>query len=125
MAKPLKSRNTSANLVKRDEKGRILPGQQSLNPQGKPNGALDFKTKWFNFIDKVAKQNDITPDEVDEQLLAVAFKRAKDGDYQFYRDTQDRVHGKPVQPFGGDDSGKPIVIKVVKEIADQNGIPAE
>ena len=124
MEQPSKSRNTSANLVKRDEKGRILPGQQSLNPDGKPVGALDFKTKWFKFIDKVAKQNDITPDEVDEQLLAVAFKQAKDANYPFYRDIQDRVHGKPVQPFGGDD-GKPIIIKVVKEIAEQNGLPTD
>ena len=94
---------------------------QVLNPEGKKAGTLDFKTKWFNFIEKVAQQNDLTPDEVDEQLLAVAFKQAKDGDYQFYRDTQDRVHGKPVQPFGGD-ATNPIIIKVAKEIAEQNGI---
>src|ERR1039457_6178817 len=93
MAKPKKSSNDSKK-IERDEKGRLLPGVV-LNPDGKKAGTLDFKTKWFNFIEKVAKQNDITPDEVDEQLLAVAFKRAKDGDYQFYRDTQDRVHGKP------------------------------
>jgi len=64
---------------------------------GKTAGTLDFKTKWINFIEKVAAQNDMTPNEIDEQLLAVAFKKAKDGDYAFYRDTQDRVHGKPLQ----------------------------
>ena len=65
---------------------------------GRPSGSLDFKTKWNIFIEKVAAQNDMTPNEIDEQLLAVAFKRAKDGDYAFYRDTQDRVYGKPMQP---------------------------
>ena len=64
---------------------------------GRTAGSLDFKTKWNIFIDKVAKQNNMTPNEIDEQLLAVAFKKAKDGDYAFYRDTQDRVHGKPLQ----------------------------
>jgi len=64
---------------------------------GRPSGSLDFKTKWINFIEKVAKQNNMTPNEIDEQLLAVAFKKAKDGDYSFYRDTQDRVFGKPLQ----------------------------
>ena len=64
---------------------------------GRPSGSLDFKTKWNIFIDKVAAQNNMTPNEIDEQLLAVAFKKAKDGDYSFYRDTQDRVYGKPLQ----------------------------
>lgn len=67
------------------------------NIEGRPSGSLDFKTKWHIFIDKVAKQNGMTPDEIDEQLLAVGFKKAKDGDYAFYRDIQDRVHGKPQQ----------------------------
>lgn len=32
-----KPRKASAKVV-RDEKGRILPGQQSLNPEGRPKG---------------------------------------------------------------------------------------
>jgi len=64
---------------------------------GRTAGSLDFKTKWNIFIDKVAKQNNMTPNEIDEQLLTVAFKKSKDGDYNFYRDTQDRVFGKPLQ----------------------------
>jgi len=74
--------------------GRFVAGN-SLG--GRTAGSLDFKTKWNIFIDKVAKQNNMTPNEIDEQLLAVAFKKAKDGDYSFYRDTQDRVFGKPLQ----------------------------
>ena len=121
MAKPKKS-NKDGNKLERDEKGRVVSGV--LNPEGKKAGTLDFKTKWFKFIEKVAAQNNITPDEVDEQLLAVAYKQAKEANYPFYRDIQDRVHGKPVQPFGGED-GKPIIIKVVKEVAEQNGIPTD
>ena len=64
---------------------------------GKTAGSLDFKTKWNIFIDKVAKQNNMTPNEIDEQLLAVGFKKAKEGDYAFYRDIHDRVYGKPMQ----------------------------
>ena len=30
--------------VERDEKGRILPGQQSLNPFGKPEGSISLVT---------------------------------------------------------------------------------
>ena len=95
---------------------------QSGNPDGKPSGTLDFKTKWFKFIDKVATQNNITPDEVDEQLLAVAFKQAKDANYPFWKDIHDRVHGKASESMDVTSGGKPIVINVAKEIADQNDI---
>lgn len=123
MAKPKKSSNASEKVA-RNEKGQLLPGSH-LNDAGKTAGALDFKTKWRIFISKVATQNNITPEEVEEQLLAVGFKQAKDANFQFWKDIHDRVYDKAVQPFGGSDDGKPIVIKVVKEIADQNGIPTD
>lgn len=74
--------------------GKFVKG----NPGGgRPNGSLDFKTKFELFLDKLAKQNDMTPQEIDEQLFAVAYKKAKEGDYQFWRDVHDRMYGKPLQ----------------------------
>jgi hypothetical protein len=73
--------------------GKFVKG----NPGGgRPQGSLDFKTKWFKFIEKVATQNDMTPEEIEQQLIAVGYKKAKEGDYAFYRDTFDRVYGKPI-----------------------------
>jgi hypothetical protein len=83
--------------MKSSDKPWLFKKGQSGNPLGKPPGTLDFKTKWYRFIEKIAEKNDLTPEEVDEQLFAVAFKKAKDGDYNFYRDTQDRIHGRPQQ----------------------------
>lgn len=100
-----KSNKDGTELV-RDELGRVVSGV--LNPNGKPLGTEDFKTKWFKFIDKVAKQNNITPDDVDEQLLAVAFKQAKDANYQFYKDIHDRVHGKAVERLSNADGSNLI-----------------
>jgi len=74
--------------------GKFVKG----NPGGgRPQGSLDFKTKFYKMIDKIASNNNLTPEEVEEQLLMVGYKRAKDGDYSFYRDIMDRVHGRPVQ----------------------------
>lgn len=67
------------------------------NTAGRPQGSLDFKTKFYKVIDKLAKQNNITPEEVEEQLLLVGYKKAKDGDYSFYRDLHDRLYGKAPQ----------------------------
>jgi len=98
--------------------GRFVTGN-SLG--GRTAGSLDFKTKWNIFIDKVAKQNDMTPNEIDEQLLAVGFKKAKEGDYAFYRDIHDRVYGKPIQPTDITSKGESIVI-LPSELIEKNDI---
>src|SRR3990167_9542892 len=42
--------------LKRDEKGRLLPGQTSLNPAGKPVGTLSIKTKIVNRLQEHPKE---------------------------------------------------------------------
>lgn len=71
-----------------------FPKGVSGNPAGKPKGTESFSTKFYKVIDKLAKQNDLTPDEIEEQLILVGYKKAKEGDYQFYKDLHDRIHGK-------------------------------
>jgi len=89
------------NTVKTAEKQ--LPGvpftkdDPRINRNGRPKGSEDFKTKFYKVIDKLAKQNNITAEEVEEQILLVGYKKAKDGDYSFYRDLMDRLHGRPIQ----------------------------
>jgi len=75
---------------------QFKPGQ-SGNPNGRPVGSQSFSTKWKIFIDKVAAQNNMTPQEIDEQLFSIGFKKAKEGDYRFYQDLHDRLYGKPKQ----------------------------
>lgn len=92
------------------------------NLEGRPKGSESFSTKWKSFIEKVAAQNDMTPDQIDEQLLSVAFKKAKDGDYSFYRDTQDRVYGKPMQPTDITSKGERVMI-MPSELINKNEPP--
>lgn len=88
--------NNGEKMVERNPDGTIKSGV--LNPKGKPKGTLSFATKWERMVEKIAMQNNLTPEEIDEQLLLVGYKRAKEGDYSFYRDAMDRIHGKPMQP---------------------------
>lgn len=99
---------------------RGVPFQKGDDPRrnlaGRPQGSLDFKTKFEIFLDKLAKQNNMSPQEIDEQLFAVAYKKAKEGDYQFWKDVHDRVYGKPIQrsELTGKDGGA-IIVKEDKE----------
>lgn len=82
--------------VERNPDGTIKAGSV-LNPNGRGKGTPNFSTKFFKAIDKIAQQNDMTSEEIEEQLLLVGYKKAKDGDYRFYQDIFDRVYGKPKQ----------------------------
>lgn len=80
---------------------------------GRTLGSLDFKTKWYKMVDKLAAQNNLTPEEIDQQLLLVGYKKAKDGDYSFYRDAMDRIHGRPMQPTDITSGGKEIPLNLI------------
>lgn len=95
---------TSSEL-ERDENGRLKPGQRSLNPEGRPNGAISFATKWRIFIEKVAEETNRKPEDIDEGMWRVALDKAMEGDYQFYKDIHDRLYGRPNTPITGADGG--------------------
>ena len=93
------------------------------NIDGRPQGSLDFKTKWYKMIDKIAEVNDITSEEVELELIKVGYKRAKDGDYSFYRDAMDRIHGKPVQPSEVEVKGN-LTIQFAEEFKNKDEKPS-
>lgn len=99
-------KNTTKPEIAGKKQGRnpngTFPKGVSGNPAGKPKGTESFATKFYRVIDKLAKQNDLTPDEIEEQLILVGYKKAKDGDYNFYRDLHDRVHGRAPQTINVD-----------------------
>lgn len=101
--------NNGEQKVERNPDGTIKKGTV-LNPKGRPTGAENFATKWYRMVEKIADSNNITPDQVEEELLKVGYKRAKDGDYSFYRDAMDRIHGKPMQYTDVTSDGKPLQI---------------
>lgn len=80
--------------VQRDALGRLLPGAANLNPAGRPVGADGFKTIFEKALKQVAALNKIDPDDLYAQIIAKGIAQARSGDYRFYKDLLDRLHGK-------------------------------
>lgn len=111
--------NAGKNQGVRDELGRFVPGV-SGNPEGKPKGTLSFATKFNQAIEKLAETNQISGDELELQIVQMAIKKAREGDYQFYRDVMDRVYGRPVQTteLTGRDGGA-IKYEKIEQLSDE------
>jgi hypothetical protein len=71
---------------------------QSGNPKGLPTGQRNYATIYREAMLKIGNSMNMTPEEVEDLLHQSGITKAIKGDYQFYRDTLDRLHGKPVQP---------------------------
>ncbi len=83
--------------TEKKQKDHLFKKGQSGNPNGRPTGAENFSTKWRRAVEKIGSQNGMTADEIEQQLLLVGYKKAKDGDFKFYQDVFDRVYGKAPQ----------------------------
>jgi len=83
---------------------------QSGNPKGYKKGQRNFKTIYREALVKLATLNEVTPEDLEDDMIKMAIKKAREGDPVFYKDTMDRLHGKSIQPIGGADGG---AIKIV------------
>ncbi len=90
--------NASDKLA-RDENGRILPGQKSLNPHGKPKGARHFSTLIRDAITKVANDTGTSDDKL---IVKALIAKAKEGDLKAVDIVFDRVDGKAEQTINLD-----------------------
>lgn len=91
-----KPEKTSKKQVIKDEKGRFVKGV-SGNPEGRPAGALSFSTKWFAFMERIAKENKVPVSELDHKMMTVAFKQMQEGKFPYWKDVNDRLYGQAKQ----------------------------
>ena len=94
--------------LERDEHGRLLPGQQSLNPLGRPKGKTmkEYAREYF------ALKSD------DEKRAYIEYVEGKKPGFAW-----EMGEGRPAQDLdiGGKD-GQPIQFVIAKEVADKNDI---
>lgn len=85
---------------------------------GRPLGQRNYSQIYREALKNIAKANDKTPEEIEEMLEVTGLKKALKGDFNFWKDVRDRIHGKPVQPIGGD-KDNPVTVQILR-YADNN-----
>lgn len=63
---------------------------------GRPLGQKNYATLYREALIKLAELNDTTPDDLELSILRKGIMNARSGDYRFYKDLLDRLHGTPV-----------------------------
>lgn len=97
------------------------PDDPRINRNGRPKGALGFATKWRAALEKLAAANDKDPDEMELEIFQKGIASARSGDFRFYKDTMDRIHGMPKNTTDLNVEGA-ITIEIAEAIAKKNGI---
>lgn len=70
---------------------------ESGNPNGRPKGQRNYATIYREALIKLAKLNDKSPEELEEEILSAGLLNARKGNYSFYKDVLDRLHGQATQ----------------------------
>lgn len=81
---------------------------ESGNPRGRQKGQRDYATIYRQALINIGKAKGKTPEEIEEMMEQVGLDKALDGDYNFFKDVRDRIHGKPMQPQDVTSGGEPI-----------------
>lgn len=103
--------------MKNLEKGKWKKGQ-SGNPKGYQPGQRHFATIYREALEKLAKANNKTAEELETEILQKGLVQARQADYRFYKDTMDRIHGQPTQKVDMNVKAEKLeeVIDATKEI---------
>lgn len=90
------------------KRGRPFKEGKSGNPNGRPKGQRDYVTIYREALIKIGNAKGKTPEEIEEMMEETGLDKALKGDYNFFRDIRDRIHGKPMQHQDLTSGGEPI-----------------
>lgn len=91
-------------------RGRPFPKGESGNLNGRPVGQKNYSTLYREALIRIAKENNTEPDEIEARLLRKGVANAIAGDYRFYKDVLDRIHGSVTNKTDITSGGEKILI---------------
>lgn len=72
-------------------------GAPSPNPKGRPLGQKNYATLRAEAIINIGKANGKTPEQIEVMIHEKGITEALKGDFRFYKDDLDRVHGQATE----------------------------
>lgn len=69
---------------------------------GRPLGQKNYATLYKEALVKIAKLNGREPDDIEMDIINRGLEQARKGNFLFYKDILDRLHGKPMQNIKAD-----------------------
>jgi len=102
-----KKKQTNPNSLK-----NLKPWPKGVAPKGagRPLGQRDYATIYKEALITLAKLKNCDPETIENEILRVGLSKAVQGDYKFYKDLQDRLHGMPTQKTELTHAIKPVPI---------------
>ena len=90
---------TPNNKGKNKGHANLIPVKKGevRNPNGRPKGQRDYATIYKEALIILADKNSTTPEALEAEMVANGALLARKGDYRFYKDVLDRIHGQAVQ----------------------------
>jgi len=64
---------------------------------GRPKGQRNYATIYREALIKLAQMNGMEPDQMETDILLKGLASARKGDYRFWKDVHDRLHGAATQ----------------------------
>ena len=98
------------------QRGRPFKKGESGNKNGRPKGQRNYATIYRAALEKYATEKDMTADQLEEEIEQKGLEQALKGDYKFFQDFKDRIHGKPQQSIDHTTDGEKIEGITVKMI---------
>lgn len=94
-----------------DRKSNLTPGGP-----GRPKGQRNYVTIYREALKKIADSQNMTPEEIETIMEEAGIRKAIKGDFQFWKDIRDRLHGKAETKseitMRGDNT-QPLLVKVI------------
>lgn len=97
MEEEVKSTDKSTDKRLENLKPAWKEGDPSPNPSGRPKGLRNYATVYAEAMMILADKNATTPEKLEAEMVANAAVLARKGDYRFYKDFMDRLHGQATQ----------------------------
>ena len=106
--KPIKTKNTETT-GKTSEYQTHPGGKFKKGNPGRPFGSKNYETIMNEALEELARLQGIKPEELEKRIYMKGASEALKGDYSFYRDYQDRKHGRPTKTLKVEED---IVLKI-------------